>query len=89
MTLEQVSTILQDTIRISLILASPVLAAALVVGLAISILQAATQVNEQTLTFVPKIVCVLGTFALLFPWMMGSVVDFGERLMRIAAGGGP
>lgn len=89
MTLEQVTTILQETIRMALILASPVLAAALVVGLAISILQAATQVNEQTLTFVPKIVCVLGTFALLFPWIMGSVVDFGERLMRIAAQGGP
>jgi flagellar biosynthetic protein FliQ len=89
MTLEQVTTILQDTIRIALVLSAPVLAAALVVGLAISILQAATQVNEQTLTFVPKIVCVLGTFALLFPWIMGSVVDFGERLMRIAAGGAP
>ncbi len=89
MTLEQVTTILQETIRLALILASPVLASALVVGLTISILQAATQVNEQTLTFVPKIVCVLGTFALLFPWIMGSVVDFGERLMRIAAQGGP
>ncbi len=64
---------------------SPVLLAALVVGLFISILQAATQVSEQTLTFVPKIVMVLGTFALLFPWIMGNIVDFGKRIMTIIA----
>ncbi len=89
MGVEQVSALLQETIRIALIVSAPFLAAAMVVGLVISILQAATQVNEQTLTFVPKIVLVLGTFSLLFPWIMGTVVDFGVRLLTTAAGGPP
>jgi len=87
--IEQVSGLLQETIRTALVVSSPFLAAAVVVGLVISILQAATQVNEQTLTFVPKIVLVLGTFSLLFPWIMGTVVDFGVRLMSTAAGAAP
>ena len=65
--------------------------AAVVVGLIISILQAATQVNEQTLTFVPKIVLVLGLFTLLFPWIMQSIMDFALRIFAEVAlrGGGP
>lgn len=89
MEMEQITTILRSTIMTALIVASPVLAAALSVGLLISILQAATQVNEQTLTFVPKIVAVLGTFALLFPWIFGTVRDYGFHLMEIAARGAP
>ncbi len=87
MTIEIVSALLQETIWTALLVASPFLAGAVVVGLSISILQAATQVNEQTLTFVPKIVVVLGTFAILFPWIMRTVIDFGIRLMTRAAGG--
>ncbi len=89
MDLEQITTILRSTIFISLKVASPVLLAALSVGLIISILQAATQVNEQTLTFVPKIVAVLGTFAILFPWIFGTVRDYGIHLMEIAARAAP
>jgi flagellar biosynthetic protein FliQ len=86
----QVSALLQETIRTSLWLSAPILATALVTGLTISILQSATQVNEQTLTFVPKIVLTLAVFALLFPWFMTTLVDFGNRLIvGIAARGGP
>ncbi len=85
MELDQITTILRATIFTALKVASPILAAALSVGLTISILQAATQVNEQTLTFVPKIVAVLGTFALLFPWIFGTIRDYGVSLMEIAA----
>lgn len=84
MELEQLTTILRTTIFTALKVASPILMAALSVGLFISVLQAATQVNEQTLTFVPKIVAVLGTFALLFPWIFGTVRDYGIHLMEIA-----
>nr|MDJ0789989.1 flagellar biosynthetic protein FliQ [Myxococcota bacterium] len=56
MDIEQVSALLQETIRMSLILAAPVLFTALGSGLVVSIFQAATQINEQTLSFVPKIV---------------------------------
>lgn len=87
MNVEQVSELLQETIRLSLWLAAPVLATALVTGLLVSILQAATQVNEQTLTFVPKIVLTLGVFAFLFPWFMTRLVDFAQRLLASAASG--
>ncbi|HVP29091.1 MAG TPA: flagellar biosynthesis protein FliQ [Myxococcota bacterium] len=90
MTVEQVGDLLRQTIWLALVVAAPLLFVALAVGLAISILQAATQVNEQTLTFVPKIVAVLGTFALLFPWIMRHVVDFGTQLLsNTALRGGP
>ncbi len=90
MTIDQVSDLLRETIRVALLVASPMLGAAMGLGLAISIFQAATQVNEQTLTFVPKIVLVLGLFALLFPWIMGTLTDFGVSLFEIAADrGGP
>ena len=89
MDLQQVSALLQETIRISLLLASPVLFTALTSGLIVSIFQAATQINEQTLAFVPKIVLTLSVFALSFPWVMASLVDFGNRLMDQVARGGP
>lgn len=85
----QVSALLQETIRMSLMLAAPILATALLSGLAVSIFQAATQINEQTLSFVPKIVLTLGVFAFTFPWLMSSLVDFGTRLMGQVAVGGP
>jgi flagellar biosynthetic protein FliQ len=85
----QVSALLQETIRISLMLSAPILATALLSGLAVSIFQAATQINEQTLSFVPKIVLTLSVFAFTFPWLMSSLVDFGTRLMGQVAVGGP
>ena len=89
MELEQVTALLQETTKTALMLALPFLGAAMVMGLLISILQAATQVNEQTLTFVPKIIVTLGTFGLIFPWIMRTLVDFGTRLMTMSSGGGP
>ena len=82
MTVEEVSQLLQATVRISLVLASPILATALISGLVISIFQAATQVNEQTLTFVPKIVLTLVVFAVLFPWIMAELVEFGTHVIQ-------
>ncbi len=90
MTIDQVSDLLRETVRVALLVSAPMLGIALVSGLVISILQAATQVNEQTLTFVPKIVLVLGTMGVLFPWMMRVLVDFASNLLLQAAQrGGP
>ena len=88
MTLEQVTALLHETIRIALLLSAPVLATAMITGLVISVLQAATQVNEQTLSFVPKIILTLAVFALMFPWIMRTLVDFGSgkgKAMFLAA----
>lgn len=90
MSLEQVSAVLQDMMLTTLYVAAPVLSAGLFVGLVISIFQAATQINEQTLTFVPKIVAVFGVFGVFFPWMMQMMMEFTTRVMGVVSGlGGP
>ena len=65
------------------ILAAPVLVAALIVGLVVAIFQATTSIQEQTLTFVPKILTILGMLALLGGWMFGVLRDYTIRLFDI------
>ena len=65
------------------ILAAPILLAALVVGLIVAIFQATTSIQEQTLTFVPKILTILGMLALLGGWMSGVLRDYTIRLFEI------
>ncbi len=89
MEIERVADLLQDTIWTTLALSAPILLTALGVGLLISIFQAATQVNEQTLTFVPKILLTLTVFGLVFPSMMAALVDFMRRVVGAATGGAP
>lgn len=86
MSLEQVTTIMQDMMWTTLLVSAPMLLAALVIGLMISVFQAATQINEQTLSFVPKIVVVFGVFGVLFPWMMQLMMEFNGRVMQVVAG---
>lgn len=73
-----------DLGRSALLLATklslPLLLVGLVVGLAISILQAATQVQEQTLSFVPKILAVVATLFLLLPWFLAELIEYTEDL---------
>ncbi len=89
MEIEAVSDLLRETIWTTLVLSAPILVTALGTGLIISIFQAATQVNEQTLSFVPKIVLTLGVFAFTFPTTMASLVEFSRRILAQAAGGAP
>ena len=90
MSLEQLGTVIQDMMMTTLIVSAPALLASLVVGLIIAVFQAATQINEQTLTFVPKIVAVFGVFAALFPWMMQMMLEFSTRIMEhVSRAGGP
>ncbi len=81
MDLEAVTALLQHTIRVTLLVVGPILVAAMGVGLAISVFQAATQINEQSLTFVPKILTVLVLFAALFPWIMSQLIEFGTQVV--------
>ena len=89
MDVQQATTLVQETIWTSLSLSAPVLGAALVTGLVISIFQAATQVNEQTMTFVPKIVITLGVFALTFPALMTALVTFTRGIIMGVMGASP
>ncbi|MFA6062176.1 MAG: flagellar biosynthesis protein FliQ [Gallionella sp.] len=80
MTPESVMTLGQQAIEMTLLLSAPLLLSALVIGLIVSIFQAATQINEQTLSFIPKLVGVFLVLVLAGPWMMTMMVDFIRRL---------
>ncbi|WP_265948163.1 flagellar biosynthesis protein FliQ [Dechloromonas sp. A34] len=70
----------RQAIEVTLIISAPILLTALVVGLIISIFQAATQINESTLQFVPKLVAMFIVLLLVGPWMLQYLVDYIQRL---------
>lgn len=70
----------RQAIEAALLLAGPMLLAALLVGLLVSIFQAATQINEATLQFVPKLVAVFLVLIIFGPWMLQYMVDYIQRL---------
>lgn len=76
MTPEFVINIGRQAIETTLMVAAPMLIAALAIGLVISIFQAATQINEQTMTFIPKIVGVFVTLLIFAPWILQKVTGF-------------
>ncbi|EXU76250.1 MULTISPECIES: flagellar biosynthesis protein FliQ [Erwinia] len=80
MTPESVMVIGHDAMQVALALAAPLLLAALISGLLISLLQAATQINEQTLSFIPKILAVVATIVVAGPWMLNLVLDYMRTL---------
>lgn len=81
MTPEMIAKIAQDSIYTILIVIAPVAGVALVVGLLVSIFQATTQIQEQTLAFVPKIIAVLLAILFFGQWMLNHVVEFTEQLL--------
>jgi flagellar biosynthetic protein FliQ len=70
----------RDALMVTLMVAAPMLLAALVTGLVVSIFQAATQINEMTLTFVPKVVVMFITMIIAGPWMLTTMTDYIHRL---------
>ncbi len=78
---QAVLTIGQNALFILLMVAAPLLGTVLVVGLVISLFQALTQINEATLSFVPKLVAAVAVFALAGPWMLTTLVDFIRRML--------
>ncbi|MDQ0199546.1 flagellar biosynthesis protein FliQ [Neobacillus ginsengisoli] len=78
---EMILKISQDSVYTILIVIAPVAGVALVVGLLVSIFQATTQIQEQTLAFVPKIVAVFLTILIFGAWMLQRVVDFTQHLL--------
>lgn len=80
MTPESVMTLARQALELTIVVSAPVLMTALVIGLLVSIFQAATQINEQTLTFIPKLVGMFVVLIIAGPWMVGMMVDFIQRL---------
>ncbi len=72
--------VVNQAIRVTLMLAAPMLLAALVVGVLVSIFQAVTQINEQTLSFIPKILVIIVALVIFSPWMMETMVTYTQDL---------
>jgi flagellar biosynthetic protein FliQ len=72
----------RQALELTLLVSAPLFIAALVTGLLISIFQAATQINEQTLSFVPKLIATFITLVLAGPWMITMLTDFIRRLFE-------
>jgi len=72
-----------ETFKLALYLSLPMLLAGLIMGLAISIFQATTQINEMTLSFVPKILLVVAVMIFMMPWMMNTMIDFSTKVINM------
>ena len=72
----------RQAIEVTLMVSAPLFLAALVTGLIISIFQAATQINEMTLSFVPKLIAIFVTMVVAGPWMLTTLTDFMRRLFE-------
>jgi flagellar biosynthetic protein FliQ len=79
-------TIGQQALTVMLLLAAPLLLTSLAVGLVVSVLQAATQINEMTLTFIPKLVGTMVALVVAGPWMITFFVDYVRRLFESIPG---
>jgi flagellar biosynthetic protein FliQ len=79
---ETVMTMTYQAMRMVLIMAGPLLLVTLLVGLLISVFQAATQINEMTLSFIPKLLAVAATLVLLGPWLIGMMTDYIRQIFE-------
>jgi flagellar biosynthesis protein FliQ len=83
---DQVLDIARDAILVLLKIGAPIMLVALIVGVLIALLQALTQMQEMTLSFVPKILAIFLTVVLALPFMVATLVGFGEEMFRQIAG---
>ena len=81
MTPETVMALAHQAMQVTLLLAAPLLLVALVSGLLVSLFQAATQINEMTLSFIPKLLAVGAALVLLGPWLINTMVDYMQSLL--------
>jgi flagellar biosynthetic protein FliQ len=79
---QMVLTLGREALLMMLMVSSPVLGVMLIVGLAVSLFQAVTQINEATLAFVPKLVAAIAVFAVAGPWMLSLLVDYLRRTIE-------
>ncbi|MEO8039828.1 MAG: flagellar biosynthesis protein FliQ [Betaproteobacteria bacterium] len=77
---EAVINLIQQALEVLVLIAAPPLLTALFVGLLISVFQAATQINEMTLSFIPKLLSMFAVLVLAGPWMLSTLIDFTRRL---------
>ncbi|MEQ1662712.1 MAG: flagellar biosynthesis protein FliQ [Thiobacillus sp.] len=81
MTPESVMTLGRSALELTILVSAPVLIVTLAVGLLVSVFQAATQINDASLSFIPKLIAVLVTFAIAGNWMLMMLVDYMRRML--------
>lgn len=81
MTPDSVMTLGRSALEMTLLIGAPVLIVTLGIGLVVAVFQAATQINDASLSFIPKLVAVLVTFMLAGPWMLTLMIDYMQRLL--------
>ena len=81
MTPELVTSIFLQAIKTAILLAAPMLVSGLLVGLLVSMFQAVTQLNEMTMTFIPKMLVVAVALLIFMPWMIQTMTDFTHNLL--------
>lgn len=86
MTPETVLTIVEQALEVGVLLSAPMLGAALAMGLLVSLFQAATQINEMTLSFIPKLLVLVAVLVIAGPWMINFMVDYMRRLFTSIPG---
>jgi flagellar biosynthetic protein FliQ len=77
---QTVLTLGEQALQMTMLLSAPLLLTALVVGLVVSVFQAATQINEMTLSFIPKLIAMFTVLIIAGPWMLSLLVDYMHRL---------
>jgi flagellar biosynthetic protein FliQ len=82
MTPEYVTGFFLEAIKTAILLAAPILLAGLVVGILISVIQAATSINEMTMTFIPKMLAVAIALLIFFPWMLQVMIEYTQNLLN-------
>ena len=82
MTPEIVTTIGQQALWVTMLIAAPLLLSALAVGLLVGMFQAATQINEMTMSFIPKLLVLVGALVIAGPWMLSVIVNYTRQLME-------
>jgi flagellar biosynthetic protein FliQ len=82
MTPESIMTIGQHALELTLLLAAPLLLVALTMGLVIGVFQAATQINEMTLSFIPKLLALAATLVIAGPWMLKMLIEYTRDLFQ-------
>jgi len=79
----QILAIAIEMMKLAMYLSFPVLLVSMIVGLSISIFQATTQINEMTLSFVPKLIAVAVVMIITAPWSMNMMIDFTKRILKM------
>lgn len=72
-----------EMFKVSLFVSLPILIVSMLVGLIVSIFQATTQINEMTLSFIPKILAVVAVVILTMPWMLNSMIDYSKGILKM------